>query len=76
MNSIQWTEQEKTLPRFNTNQIVHFAGGSGTIKNLRPDSGTWTYAIEMEMGPLPDMGRVGFETTILLQESDIQGVIK
>ncbi len=76
MNSIQWAEQEKTLPRFNTNQIVHFVGGIGTIKNLRPDSGTWTYAVEMEMGPLPDVGRVGFETTILLQESDIQGVIK
>lgn len=76
MNSTQWAEQEKTLPRFNNNQIVHFIGGIGRIKNLRPDSGTWTYAVEMEMGPLPEMGRVGFETTVLLQESDIQGIIK
>lgn len=75
MNTTLWVEQQKTLPKFNTNQIVHFVGGIGTIKNLRPSSGTWTYAVEMEMGPLPEMGRVGFETTILLQESDIQGVI-
>lgn len=74
MNITQWT-QKKTTPRFNTNQIVHFVGGIGTIKKLQPSSGTWTYAVEMEMGPLPEMGRVGFETTILLQESDIQGVI-
>lgn len=65
----------RTQPRFQTNQMVNFVGGIGKIKNYRPDSGTWTYAVEMEMGLEPEMGRVGFETTILLDEGDIQEVI-
>lgn len=73
---MQRTVPEKTLPKFSTNQIVQFVGGIGKIKNLKPDSRTWTYAVEMEMGPLPEVGRVGFETTVILDESDIQGVIK
>ncbi|HEY9612694.1 hypothetical protein [Allocoleopsis sp.] len=62
-----------TVPRFNRNQIVRFSGGIGTIKSYRPNSNqSWIYAIEMEMGPEPDFGRVGFETTILLHEAEIQ----
>lgn len=78
MNSVQCAElsQRQSFPKFNTNQIVQFVGGSGKIKHYKPDSGTWTYAVEMEMGPLPEVGRVGFETTVILQESDIQKVIK
>jgi hypothetical protein len=55
--------------------MVHFVGGMGKIKNYRPNSATWTYAVEMEMGREPEMGRVGFETTILLDEADIEEVI-
>jgi|GEM_PF-3820939 len=29
----------------------------------------------MEMDPEPEMGRVGFETTILFNEADIQGIM-
>lgn len=59
--------------RFSRNQIVYFSGGIGTIKSYLPNSNnTWTYAIEMEMEPEPDFGRVGFETTILLHETEIQ----
>lgn len=76
MNKTQFAVAETILPKFSTNQIVRFIGGVGKIKNYRPDAGTWTYAVEMEMGPLPDVGRVGFETTIILYESDIQAVIK
>lgn len=62
-----------TVPRFTRNQIVRFSGGIGTIKSYRPNSHqSWIYAIEMEMGPEPDFGRVGFETTILLHETEIQ----
>lgn len=75
ITSTQSAIDSRTQPRFRTNQMVHFVGGVGTIKNSRPDSGTWTYAVEMEMGPVPEMGRVGFETTILLNEADIQGVM-
>lgn len=60
------------LPRFNRNQLVQFSGGVGTVKSYQPNSNnTWIYAIEMEMGPEPDFGRVGFETTILLHETEI-----
>ena len=60
------------LPRFSRNQIVQFSGGVGTIKSYQPNSNnTWTYAIEMELGPEPIFGRVGFETTILLLETEI-----
>lgn len=64
-----------TMPRFSKKQRVCFVGGIGTIKNYQPESGTWTYAIEMELGPEPDIGRVGSETTILLYEADIHEVI-
>ncbi|HEY9848418.1 MAG TPA: hypothetical protein V6D28_03095 [Leptolyngbyaceae cyanobacterium] len=53
-------------PRYNHNQTVSFTGGIGKIRNYRPDANTWKYIVEMEMGPLPDFGRIGSETTILL----------
>ena len=58
-------------PRFRENQIVSFLGGVGKIKSYKADSSTWTYAVEMDMGPEPEMGRIGPETTILLHETDI-----
>jgi hypothetical protein len=64
-----------TLPRFNKNQFVSFIGGMGKILNCQFDSGMWTYAVEMEMGPLPETGRVGPETTILLNETEIKDVM-
>jgi len=67
------TTNVMTRPRYAKGQIVGFVGGVGTIRSRRLDSCTWTYAVEMEMGPEPDMGRVGYETTILLDEADIQG---
>jgi len=45
-----------TPPRF-SNQMVCFVGGVGTIRSCRPESGTWTYVVEMELGPEPDMGK-------------------
>ncbi|WP_017318366.1 hypothetical protein [Mastigocladopsis repens] len=64
-----------TLPRFSKHQLVSFFGGIGKIQNYQLDSGMWAYAVEMEMGPLPEMGRVGSETTILLYEAEIQDVM-
>jgi hypothetical protein len=63
-----------TKPRFSKDQMVCFVGGVGTIRSCRPESGTWTYVVEMELGPEPDMGRVGSETRILLIEADIHAV--
>lgn len=64
-----------TKPLFSQEQFVSFIGGVGKILNCHLDSGIWTYAVEMEMGPLPEMGRVGSETTILLYETEIQGIL-
>lgn len=61
----------KTLPKWGKDLRVRFIGGVGKIKSFRPDSKSWTYAVEMEMGAEPDFGRVGAETTIILYEEDI-----
>lgn len=68
------TTKVANMPKFSKQQRVCFVGGVGTIKNCRPESGTWTYVVEMELGPEPDMGRVGSETRLLLHEADIHPV--
>lgn len=62
------------VPRYAKNQIVSFLGGMGRIVNYHPDANSWRYAVEMELGPEPDFGRIGYETTILLNESEIHPV--
>lgn len=76
LNRALWltTAIAMTPPMFSKNQMVCFVGGVGTIRSCRPESGTWTYVVEMELGPEPDMGRVGSETMILLLEADIHEV--
>lgn len=69
------TTKVMTMPKFSKKQRVCFVGGTGTIKNCLPESGTWTYAVEMELGPEPEMGRVGSETTVLFDETDIHQVM-
>lgn len=66
--------QVPVLPKFNRSETVSFLGGIGTIKSFQPTSGTWMYRVEMELGPEPEMGRIGSETTVLLYESDIDKV--
>jgi hypothetical protein len=61
-----------TIPRFSKDAMVRFAGAVGRIKSYQPHSSTWIYAVEMEMGAEPDFGRVGPETTLLLDEADIE----
>jgi hypothetical protein len=58
-------------PKFSQDQLVGFIGGKGKVKGFYSNCGCWSYAIEMEMGPEPEMGRVGYETTILLSEMDL-----
>lgn len=62
-------------PKFSQEQMVCFRGGTGKIRSCYLESGTWAYAVEMALGPEPDAGRVGSETTILLYEADIQAVM-
>lgn len=59
------------LPKFNLNQIVRFIGGEGRVRSHHPDSGSWSYLIEMAMGPEPEVGRIGYETMVLLAENDL-----
>ncbi|MBW4452102.1 MAG: hypothetical protein KME55_05155 [Nostoc indistinguendum CM1-VF10] len=59
------------VPKFRATQWVSFIGGEGIVRSYTPESGTWTYLIEMALGLEPDFGRVGAETMILLTEEDL-----
>ncbi|MEH2332345.1 hypothetical protein [Nostoc sp.] len=60
------------LPKFRNTQWVRFVGGEGIVRSYTPESGTWTYLIEMALGLEPDFGRMGAETMILLSEEDLR----
>ncbi|MFN6464762.1 MAG: hypothetical protein RMZ41_023505 [Nostoc sp. DedVER02] len=62
---------ERARPKFGKGQKVEFIGGLGTIVQCNSTSGNWSYLVEMEMGSEPEIGRIGYETTILLFETDI-----
>ncbi len=59
------------VPRFDKGQLVGFIGGAGIVKTYQLEAGDWNYLVEMEMGPLPEMGRIGSETMIWLTEADV-----
>ena len=59
-------------PRFRREQSVCFAGGEGTIQSYKFEAGTWVYQIAMALGLEPDFGRVGYETTIVLTEVELE----
>lgn len=61
-------------PKFCHTQHVRFVGGEGFIKSFKYESETWTYIIEMTLGPEPNFGRIGGETTVLLHETDLHAV--
>lgn len=60
-----------SAPAFQQSQLVRFIGGEGTVQYFRFDSGRWVYNIEMPLGPEPVFGRVGAETTIVLDEEEL-----
>ncbi|MCC5604721.1 hypothetical protein [Nostoc favosum] len=43
----------------------------GYTNQYCPNCGYWSYLIEMEMGSEPETGIIGYETAILLFETDI-----
>lgn len=61
-----------TVPKFHHTQLVSFVGGEGVVKSYTPDAGSWAYLIEMTLGPEPNFGRVGAETTVMLNEADLR----
>ena len=58
-------------PQFYRHQTVSFLGGIGKIKRIEKQALGWTYHVEMSMGIEPDFGRVGAETTIVLEEQEL-----
>jgi hypothetical protein len=62
-------------PRFGCHQTVRFFGGIGKIKDIRRQDICWIYHVEMSQGVEPDFGRIGAETTIVLEEHDIRQVV-
>jgi hypothetical protein len=52
----------------------YFLGGEGSVKSFKNETEIWIYAIEMMLGPEPDFGRIGGETSILLSEDDLYAI--
>lgn len=62
-------------PQFNCHQTVRFFGGTGKIKDIQRQAICWIYHVEMIQGVEPDFGRLGAETTIVLEEQDLRQVL-
>ena len=60
-----------SAPIFQQTQRVRFIGGEGIVRDFKPESGDWSYDIEMASGPEPTFGRVGAETMIVLNEAEL-----
>ncbi len=58
-------------PSFRPTQCVRFEGGEGIVRDFKSESGNWTYLAEMALGTEPPFGRVGAETMIVLNETDV-----
>ena len=59
-------------PKFYPLQQVYFLGGMGKIVSRFTEAGKWMYAVEMPLGKEPEIGRIGSETVILMQEAEIK----
>lgn len=59
-------------PSFHCAQRVRFVGGEGVVRSQRFEEETWIYLVEMALGPEPNFGRVGAETTLVLTEADLR----
>lgn len=61
-------------PQFDRHQTVSFFGGIGTIKSIQKQALGWAYHVEMSLGEEPDFGRIGAETTVVLEEHDLRSI--
>jgi hypothetical protein len=50
---------------------VQFVGGLGIIRSYKPEAQSWSYLVEMELGPEPDFGRIGAEAMVIITEADL-----
>jgi len=60
------------IHRFQPAQRVRFVGGEGIVRNLKLETGTWKYLVEIPLGDEPSFGRVGAETMVLLSETELR----
>ena len=67
-----YRENAQEQPKFCPFQQVSFLGGMGKIVSRFSESGKWMYAVEMPLGNESEIGRIGSETIILMQESEIK----
>ena len=67
-----FTETTQKQPKFCPFQQVHFLGGMGKIVSRFTEAGKWMYAVEMPLGEKPEVGRIGSETIVLMQETEIK----
>jgi hypothetical protein len=56
---------------FHCAQRVQFVGGLGIIRSYKPEAQSWSYLVEMELGPEPDFGRIGAEAMVIITEADL-----
>lgn len=57
---------------FNHGQLVKFIGGEGIIKSFKFEDRNWTYLVEMPLGIEPAFGRMGAETMIRIEETELR----
>jgi hypothetical protein len=62
------------INKFHPGQRVRFAGGEGIVRRFKCEAGNWTYFIEMPLGLEPNFGRIGSETMVLLNETELRAV--
>lgn len=62
-------------PNFSCDRQVSFGGGEGIICGFKYEDGTWKYLVEMPLDPLmPEFGRIGAETIVLLDETELAAI--
>jgi hypothetical protein len=64
-----------TIEKINTFEIaqrVQFVGGEGIVRHIKFEAQNWMYLVEMPLGQSPEFGRVGAETMIVLNETELR----
>jgi hypothetical protein len=62
-------------PSFSRDRQVSFVGGEGIIRSFKYEDGTWKYLVEMPLAPvMPEFGRIGAETIVLLDEVELAAI--
>jgi hypothetical protein len=59
-------------PKFRLTQWVSFISGEGIVQSCKPGATNWTYLVKMPLGLEPGFGRVGPETTVCFDETDLR----